>query len=1313
MRAAPRRLLIGIAVLAALLLAALAWIAFSPSAVRIGLERAAAATGGRLAIEGVEGRLVDGLRLRRLDWADDGIRVGVDRPELRWDWRGLLDGRLAIGLVRADTIEVELDPAGERAAGPAPMPGSIGLPITVLVGRMQADLIRLRRGGGVEPMEFTGLEARAAHLPGEYRVEALRVDTPWGELAADSLRVGTEALHPIVGDASLITSAARLGLAGLKPDLPPIAIAATIAGDLERLRIEARAQAGEAELRARLGVAPLEPALADGPSRLELSGIDPSAWLPDAPAANLSGHAQVDGAMPLRGRIELDNAAVGSLPEGRVPLVSLRTDFVLEEAALRLAPLEIGLAGDGRIEGWLAIDRSRTMRVAGRELPAATTRLTLAGIDPAQWAAALRATRIDGEAALSEGELTALLAERRGGKGSLTGREPLAVDLRAQLGEEEIRIAQARVGHGGSGLDASGTIRLEPLAIDLAGQARGIDPSQWLDLDDSDLARLAAGRIEGRWQAKGAPGQGDLAVTLQLGDSRLAGAVLGGRLEVLLDAGMRVSKLDADLRLGGNRLQARGAIGRPEDRLSWTLDAAEPALFDARVAGRVSGSGELGLAGGRPWGSGRLEGRALGFDGRVEVRRADVRLAWPREADAAFDARIALQGVVAEGIAVDAAGLDIDGTPAAHRFALGLRAAGQRLSLAGRGAWDADAPRWDGVLESGRLDGTESVVLEAGAQLGVSPAGVGVAGWRLVAPDGRGGSATIEHLDLAFGEAARVASSGTIAGLPLARLLAWLDRVRGRPGGQADIEKALASLRVDGQWRIDGGTTLDTFAGEMQLGLREADDAGGQRLDIGTGSGARLRIDARRLAGRVDLELPSLVLLRRYLGEDWGVEGRMRIAADIGGTVDEPRLDGSLTGDGLVIEQRSQGWRLDDGELRASFDGSGLVIERFRIASGEGDVVLSGRAALIPDAERDPGEPGRSPGVPLRGEFDLEARRFRAPLDPGQRLVLSGHARLTSDGRAMNLTGQVAADEGLIELRSAGVPALPDDIRIVGVSRAGGEEDGGRPPVDTGGMRVGADIEIDLGRDIRIVGGGIDTRLAGLVRLRGALPATPRIEGTVRVRDGTFEAYGQHLDITRGSIRFNGPVDNPALDITATRPHLPIVVGVRLTGTALSPRIALFSNPEIPDSEKLSWLVLGVPLADASSGAQALALQQAAATLFGGDGGAMSGSIGQRFGVDVLALGLSSSTGQGEVIANRLGSTGLPGAGDSQDAAALREVVTVGKRLASGVYISYEQGLQGAWNLLRIQYDISRRLTLRLQTGSESAIDLLMQRWFD
>ena len=74
---------------------------------------------------------------------------------------------------------------------------------------------------------------------------------------------------------------------------------------------------------------------------------------------------------------------------------------------------------------------------------------------------------------------------------------------------------------------------------------------------------------------------------------------------------------------------------------------------------------------------------------------------------------------------------------------------------------------------------------------------------------------------------------------------------------------------------------------------------------------------------------------------------------------------------------------------------------------------------------------------------------------------------------------------------------------------------------------------------------------------------------------------------------------------------------------------------------------------------------------------------------------------------------GLPGAGGQTSASTYQEVVTLGKKLSDKLSISYEQGVRGLFNLLRIQYEINKRLSLRAQTGSENAVDLLYFWSFD
>jgi translocation and assembly module TamB len=171
--------------------------------------------------------------------------------------------------------------------------------------------------------------------------------------------------------------------------------------------------------------------------------------------------------------------------------------------------------------------------------------------------------------------------------------------------------------------------------------------------------------------------------------------------------------------------------------------------------------------------------------------------------------------------------------------------------------------------------------------------------------------------------------------------------------------------------------------------------------------------------------------------------------------------------------------------------------------------------------------------------------------------------------------------------------------------------------------------------------------------------------------------------------RFNGPFDNPQLDILAIRPNISQRAGVAITGTAQSPRVRLYSEPQLSDQETLSWLVLG--RASASGGSESVLLQQAALALLGNLGqGGTGGGLASRFGLD------------------EIGFKGPGSGGDVRDSS-----LTVGKRLAQDFYITYERSLGNTLGSLFIFYDLTRRLTLRAQAGQTSAIDLIYTVQFD
>jgi translocation and assembly module TamB len=117
-------------------------------------------------------------------------------------------------------------------------------------------------------------------------------------------------------------------------------------------------------------------------------------------------------------------------------------------------------------------------------------------------------------------------------------------------------------------------------------------------------------------------------------------------------------------------------------------------------------------------------------------------------------------------------------------------------------------------------------------------------------------------------------------------------------------------------------------------------------------------------------------------------------------------------------------------------------------------------------------------------------------------------------------------------------------------------------------------------------------------------------------------------------------------------------------GTALAPRITLVSQPAVPDTEKLSWLVLGQGLSNASQG-DANALQAAAGALLAeGTKAGVQGKLASAFGLDTVSFGTSQDSLQ-------------------------HHIVTVGKRISSNLYVTYQQALDSASSAISLFYTVS------------------------
>ena len=222
-------------------------------------------------------------------------------------------------------------------------------------------------------------------------------------------------------------------------------------------------------------------------------------------------------------------------------------------------------------------------------------------------------------------------------------------------------------------------------------------------------------------------------------------------------------------------------------------------------------------------------------------------------------------------------------------------------------------------------------------------------------------------------------------------------------------------------------------------------------------------------------------------------------------------------------------------------------------------------------------------------------------------------------------------------------------------------------------------------------GQGLKTRLAGKVQIRST-PEQPRpqVSGDIRTVEGSYRAYGVDLTLESGLLHFAGAYDDPALDILAIRPHTSKRVGVRVLGSAQRPDIRLYAEPELPDAEKLAWLVLGRS-ANGPGGDLAI-LQQAALSLMGRNGQPLDGGLAKALGLDDLSYRAASVASDGSVTT---------------------AAVNLGKRLSSRLYVEYGHSLAGAVGTVTVLYDLSKALTLRAKAGDTNVLELVYTRRYD
>ena len=400
------------------------------------------------------------------------------------------------------------------------------------------------------------------------------------------------------------------------------------------------------------------------------------------------------------------------------------------------------------------------------------------------------------------------------------------------------------------------------------------------------------------------------------------------------------------------------------------------------------------------------------------------------------------------------------------------------------------------------------------------------------------------------------------------------------------------------------------------------------------------------LSGAVKARMPSLGVWSMLAPPGWRIAGTLDADATLSGSRTEPRWNGTLAADQLALRALVEGLDLRDGRLRATLSGNRVDITEFTLKGGRGSSArIAGQSGNVSttasEAARDGGTlsgtgqmswgavPAGSGASGIRMDMRAQLRSLRLLVRSDRQITVSGDLQAGLADGQFTVRGNIDTERAVIILPDESAPSLGSDVVVRSAAKtaeaaATAQRDAARASADAAKPQTAkapdVAVTFDLCKDFAVQGRGITTRLEGKLDIRStSLTAPPRVTGEVRTVKGQYRAYGQQLDVETGLARFNGPVDNPSLDILAIRPNITQRAGVQVTGTAQSPRVKLYSEPVLSDVETLSWVVLG--RASASSGGESILMQQAALALLGGLGkGGSGGSLASRLGLDEIGF---------------------------------------------------------------------------------------------
>jgi len=1276
----------------ALLLYAAIYIAWHTEPGARVVWRIVTALDGRLSGEYRAGTLAQGLQLGDIVFQEVDKRINVDRVAANWQW-DFSPLKLSISNLAIGNVVVTQLPSPDE---PLELPQSLRLPLALALDRATLQQLTINSETAAQTYADIALHGSSDSINHHIRLD--HAQTPAG-LAAMQMYLSGDRPFKLSGKINLRN----------EYQAQDYEVSAYYSGTLERMIVSASLSGQPLSGQADVIATPFSP-IPFTNARIRISELDLAVFNNSAPHTRLGISADlrpVQDVMPeniadlqVAGRISVSNLNPGSIDRNLLPVQSISAQARLDRHTQQLTGLAIRLSGQGVLTG-SAINRNPLKGMLSLQ----AQQLNLAALH-----GALQPTQLNGPLQI------AFEDNRQQVELALTGNG-YSVSADADIDPLQFVLNSAELKSGDSRLAIKGSMTRDGrLAYIIEGGLNAFNPARFIQTMQIDAPqpkgapfKVYEANINGGFKARGQV-QPQLAahLTFDIRDSTYNNLPMhgGGVLDI---AGKQVRNSNAELTIAGNHLQVTGAFGRPNDRLLVNLDAPELGRLGFGLDGLLQLQGSFAGTTAKPQIAAEFTAKSLRFaEHSLTAATGEIGMQGvpAGNSDAKLNLDIQAQGYRGELAQLERLNMQVNGSYRSHTMKLATagRVRDQAVDLdvgaQGRLQEMQQGMAWSGTVTQFDNRSVPTIHLANAASLEVAPNRIRLGQADIVIAGSR---VALNH---AAYEAGAISSAGSADALEVANLL----KLRQELTGEGMPFKTNLVLDADWDFRLaqqaqgfmqiarrSGDITTQAKSGDIALGLSQLQlrgDFTGSQLDMSVNAAASRIGDLQGssrigllapdgmlmvtpdspVRGEVSLDIPQLHKIAVLAGPRISVNGEIAADLELGGTVGNTQLSGQVNGRQLALTLYDQGVRLSNGIARILVKDNVLEMQQVEFRGGEGTLRITGS---IPISDQ------------LTSRSDLAANivadRLQLLADPAAQLTLSGNARISSTGEYYAVNGKFTVDQARFDLPETAAPQLSDDVVVIRDSDKVAAVPG-KPLAErrASPWSPAIHLDINLGRRFYFVGRGADLRLAGQVAITSQPGQQPQAQGTVRVAEGTFEAFGAELAIERGIINFQGAMNNPNINILAMRRNQEVAAGVQVTGTANNPRVTLVSEPDVPQDQKLSWLVFGHGGGGEGQGAAQAAARGAANALANQllEGGNLAGKLG----LDEVSF-----------------DTGTSG----------EQLVTLGKTITDKLTLGYRQGITGTESAVELTYLLSRHWSVVARGGQILGLNILYSNRFD